>query len=602
MKNKFINNIIRASVAGGMFLSFTLTAGAVGTWTSPTGAPPTNNVDTPINVGNTMQRKVGPLEIGNPSSATPNGLAVYGQSALKQKVTIGIVPCSGIGCYSGSFDTSSTSTYSGTSGAGGGTTGGGTTTGGGSGTAGGTTGGSYTTGGWLVPKIAGNTEQVGFLASLKNAFSNTFKPQPVYAVGTTPECGHSYDYAGSPCSRYSSTGVYLGPGICVWNDTGSLYCSAGTGGGSGGVGSGTTGTTTATLVSDPVISFVPTTSTISSGSTGSIVWSVSNASTCAVGSANPSNNWTPSSVSVSSSTHAGSGTKSLGTFTNPGSYSYYMTCSSPSGGSNSVTATITVGPTYILETYGNANINGYLNATANIYATGFKQNGIDVCLKNGTNCPGLTAGSLSSLFGPYPKITSDMTNEYAVYGANPASGGGNRVHIAGSTINLGTSVTSPAMSVNGDSVSINGTSNRNNPLLQINSTGSSNGDNSAGTERGLTIAASSAAGQGRLLYVKKGTSPLFEVNGNGNVYASNKLITGSFQMATGAGNKKVFVSDASGNGNWYNSVAVYRAGHSSSPSSCGAGVDDLLNKIGPLTMNAGTCGNSNTQVGWMLVP
>lgn len=544
MKNKIINHIIKAGFAGGMFLSFALTASAVGTWTSPTGAPPTNNTDTPVNVGSTTQRKIGAFEIGNPSSTTPNGLAVYGQSALIKKVTIGVVPCSGLGCYSGSYDTSSTTTTSGIggAGAGGGGTGGGGTAGGG--TAGGTVGGgTYTTGGWIVPKLSSNNGN-GFFSSLRNAFANTFKPEPVYAVGTTAECAHSYDYPGSPCTVYSSTGVVLGAGTCVWNDTGSLYCSSGTtSGGSGGVGS-TTGSSTATLATPPTISFNPTSASISSGSAGSIVWSVSNASTCAVGSANPSNNWTPSSVSISSSTHAGSGTKSLGTFTNPGSYSYYMTCTSPSGASATSAATITVGPTYILETYGNANINGYLNVTANVYSSGFKQGGVNVCLQNGTNCP--ASGGYSSVF-PIGSNPSSAGTQGAWIGWNALTGGtgetdfinnkgGGSGGFAFMNQAYGSSTRSTLMMITGSGavgigttspsadLEVSGTSNRNTPLLKVTSSGTANGDNSANTERGITVAASSAAGQGKLLNVKRGSTDLFNVAGNGNTYIQHSVI------------------------------------------------------------------------------
>ncbi len=620
MKNTF-NKIITAGLTSVALFGFALSASAVGTWTAPVGTPPANNTDAPINVGNTTQRKIGALEIGNPSSTTPNGLAVYGQSALIKKVTIGVVPCSGIGCYTGSYDTSSTTTTSGVGGLGG--TGGGTGTGtGGTGGAGGTmTGGSSTTGGWIVPHFASNTG-TGFFASLRNAFADTFKPSPAYAVGTTAECAHSYDYPGSPCTIYSSTGVVLGSGTCQWNDTGSLYCSSGTTTGTGtGAGSGTT-STSATLATPPTMSFTPSASTITSGSSGSIVWSVSNASTCAVGSANPSNNWTPSSISVSSSTHAASGTKSLGTFTNPGSYSYYLTCTSPTGLSATAAATITVGTTYILETYGNTNVNGYLNVTANVYSSGFKQNGIDVCLKNGTNCP--SSGGYSSIF-PIGSNPSSAGTQGAWIGWNALTGGTGETDFinnkGGGTGGFafmnqapGSSTRSTLMMITGGGavgigttspgadLEVSGTSNRNNPLLKITSSGTANGDNAAGTERGLTIAASSAAGQGKLLNVQRGSTSLFEVNGNGNVYVPIKAIVGGFQMATGAGANKIFVSDTGGNGSWKTVVAVYRAGHSSSPSSCGMGVDDLLNKIGPLTTNANTCGNSNTQVGWMIVP
>jgi hypothetical protein len=208
-----------------------------------------------------------------------------------------------------------------------------------------------------------------------------------------------------------------------------------------------------------------------------------------------------------------------------------------------------------LHVYGNTSITGALHASTEI-----KIGAQNVCQQNGTNCP-----SLTSSFGPYPKIYSDMTNEYAVYGANAASGGGERVHVKGTSINIGTSVTSPTMSVGGDAVSIAGASNRNSPILTISSSGTANGDNAAGTERGLTIAASSAAGQGQLLNVKRGTTSLFSVGGNGNVGVgtsgpSTKLdVNGQIRIQGGSpGVGRVLTSDATGLATWgASTIAVY---------------------------------------------
>ncbi len=555
---KIIGFGIKAGVAAGAFLGFALTAAAVGTWTAPTATPPANNVDAPINVGASGQWKAGGMGVGRTSApswygpttggsifdvngvTSMNGIANFGASALVQHVTIGTPPCPLGGCAT----TSTTGTSGGTS------TSGGSSSGGTSGTS--LPGsGSSSSGptGMLLPGGAGKGTTL--FAKINDALGAFFSTKKAIAAGTIPDCAYANTsgsfggwYAAGTACHTDGSGILPGYS-CQPNDTGGMSCMPPYSGGGSTSGTGTSGT--ATAITDPTIVFTPASAVITSGSSDSISWSASNASTCGVTSSNGTNDWN-SALTISSSTHSGSGSRSLGTFATNGSYTYYMTCTSPSGGSATKTANITVGPTYILDVYGNSAFHGYVNVDNYLNAATLKQGGIPVCLQNGTNCPAANS------FGPYPKIYSDITNEYAVYGANAASGGGTRVQVNASSIRFGTSLTNPAMAINGDEVSINGASNRNSPLLKITSTGTANGDNLDSTNRGLTIEVPSAVGQGRLLHVKKGSSEVFSVAANNKVWVNGDLITTGFIMnGTGAGTAdvgKVLTAVGGGRGEW----------------------------------------------------
>lgn len=500
---KITATLIKAGAVGTALFGFAFAASAA-TWTPPTATPPGANVPAPINVSTSHQFKAGGLGIGRTSApswfgpttggsifdvngtTSTDGLANFGASQLVKHVTIGNAPCIGVRCGTGS------------------------------GTSGGTTAPPVGRTSFLFPEIS------KFFSSV----TDNLKTTPAYAAGTIPDCGRA-DTSGAFAGWYpAGTACHTdGRGIipgntCQPTDFGTMVCTAPPTTGGGGVGADTIGTVgTVGRVTEPVITFNASPSVIPSGSASLINWSATNASSCGVTSTNGSNNWN-SSVSISSSTRSGSGSRSLGTFATDGSYSYTMTCTSPSGGRTTAVTSVTVGPAYILDVYGNSAFHGYVNVDNYLNAAALKQGNVPVCLKNGVNCPPVPTND----FGPYPKIYSDMTNEYAVYGANPASGGGNRVQISGSAIRLGPDVANPVVSISGGEVGINGTSNRNSALLKVTTTGSSNGDNAAGTERGLTVAASSAAGQGKLLNVKRGTTELFNVAGNGNTYVPSLVI------------------------------------------------------------------------------
>src|SRR5581483_7442166 len=49
--------------------------------------------------------------------------------------------------------------------------------------------------------------------------------------------------------------------------------------------------------------------------------------------------------------------------------------------------------------------------------------------------------------GRYAYISNDNTNEFAIFGAATAGGGGNRVQLSASTLNVGTDINNPLVKV-----------------------------------------------------------------------------------------------------------------------------------------------------------
>ncbi len=64
-----------AAITGLALGGFALSVFATSTWTAPAGSAPGNNVDAPINVGATSQKKVGALGIGN--GTMPGGTTIF---------------------------------------------------------------------------------------------------------------------------------------------------------------------------------------------------------------------------------------------------------------------------------------------------------------------------------------------------------------------------------------------------------------------------------------------------------------------------------------------------------------------------------------------
>ncbi len=376
---KITAKIIKASAFGTALFGFAFVATAA-TWTPPTATPPGANVPAPINVSTSHQFKAGGLGIGRTSApawfgpttggsifdvngtTSTDGLANFGASQLVKHVTIGNAPCIGIRC-----------------GTGGGTSGGGTT----------------------APPVGRTSFLFPEVSNFFSSITDKLKTTPAYAAGTVPDCGRA-DTSGAHIGWYGAgtachtDGRGIRPGYtCQPTDFGTMVCTAPPPSG-GGVGADTIGTVgTVGLITEPVIVFNASPSIILSGTASLINWSATNASSCGVTSSNGSNNWN-ASVSISSSTRSGSGSRSLGTFTTDGSYSYTMTCTSPSGGRTTAVTSVTVGPAYILDVYGNSAFHGYVNVDNYLNAAALKQGNIPVCLKNGVNCPTASAGITGS--------------------------------------------------------------------------------------------------------------------------------------------------------------------------------------------------------------
>ena len=403
--NTKMHQFVKAGLVGLALFSLALTASASSTWTPPpAGTPPscpsgTPGCDAPINVGPTAQTKSGLFEVDG-------GFISGTVSTLLSHVTIGTAPCPSC-----------------------------TLPGGGS--SGSSSGGSAA----MAPTsttFASANEPLTLASAIggfSDAFTGLFKPAVAEALTSGGSCTAAQADSDASCGTDSNCGWVSGAPECIHTGstgqfcdfTGMNVCTSGefcsapgggssgtcqpypTGGGGGGSGTGSLGSgTDITLPSPPVITLTPLHSTIATGATDSISYSISNASSCTASSSNPTNNWS-GAVAVSPSTHSASSSHSLGTFTAPGSFTYTVSCSSPSGGWLTATTNITTGPTYLLDVYGNASIHGYMNVASSVNAGSLQQNGILVCLQNGTDCPTATTSGTVTGTGTVnyvPKFTA----------------------------------------------------------------------------------------------------------------------------------------------------------------------------------------------------
>ena len=425
MKNSNIYKFIQVGFITTALFGFTLTAGATGTWTeAPSGAAtaPTGNVDAPINVGATGQVKSGSLSVGESAmsssgttagldfevggAAAVTGLANWGKSALTGHVDIGVAPTAtyrNVGSYTPAT---------------------------------GLTTSSYTIDRSAMPTVSlpqyfaynvshptlavsSDTSFFGrVFSSLRQTFASLFSSDLAYAsidhpAGSSGSIGCTQD---SDCDDATVHDGYCvvtnGYGDCHWPShsgqcgatmdcNSEQLCSDPTSPSNSGVcytpvapvdspSVGADVGSTATRISTPVVTMTPAKSVISSGASDSITWSVTGAASCIVSSTttDSANSWTSLSPALNSA-GAASGTKSFSTFTNYGTNFYTITCQ-PKGPGEIATQTvsITVGSTYILNVFGNASYNGYVDVTGNLNV-GHKitSNGKAVCLADGTNCP-----------------------------------------------------------------------------------------------------------------------------------------------------------------------------------------------------------------------
>lgn len=516
------------------------------TWNGAPGTPPNCNVPYPVNTGSATQTKTGVLAV--------TGFANWGESALTQKVVVGTPPCT-------------TCVYGG----------GGQQQGGGNPTS------------WAVPKVAvgnGSSFLGGLMGQVKGMFTDAFNAPKAMAElgGTGPQCPSSNGY----CTYNDMNGI-AHDGICAFTDTGWNCQAPSTGGTTGGSGFGdlTIGSYVgAVQVTAPVISFYPAAGTITGGS-DTLTWSVSNASACSVGSANGTNDWNQT-LTVNSSTHAGGGTHSAGTYTVPGTYTYDIACSSPSGGAATATATITVGTTYILDVYGNANIRGYLNTSSFVNAKNLKQNGVAVCLKDGTNCPAVPSSGVSGAAGYMPKFTTNTA--------------------------IGNSIVQDF----GNFISVNGEVRMDGPMV-VNEVGTAGGIATGirfgGTGSGEGISSRRGSNNLELFTGPVGGAPRLIISNSGNVGINADPVALSLPALSNTGGHSGDPAIYSGTPKLQvygdlvanhiiarDAVPVYRAGHDSGNCSGKPAAVDASNQLGPLTLNGNTCGNNNTLVGYLMHP
>ena len=417
MKNSNTYTFIKVGILSVALFGFSYTAHATGTWTeAPSGAStaPTGNVDAPINVGTTGQVKAGSLAVGETAmssagttagldlevggAAAVTGFANWGKSALAGHVDIGVRPTKYLNV--GSFTAASTAAATSLSAASS------------SGRA------SFPTF-WIPQHFAMNSSDSFFsrvVGSLRATFAGLINTESANAaqvsgVGCTNDNPDCWDAATSTQGKCI---VQNGYGDCWW-PAGSGQCGATKACPSDQVctdptdprNQGTCYTPTppidslgvgaditAARVSTPVIKMTAAQSSINTGASDSIVWSVSGAASCVVASTttDSGNSWTALSPALNSSGSA-SGTKYFSSFTNYGTNFYTITCEPIGIGFEATqTISITVGPTYILSVYGNASYDGYIDVTGNLNV-GHKitSNGKSVCLADGTNCPPDTA-------------------------------------------------------------------------------------------------------------------------------------------------------------------------------------------------------------------
>ncbi len=102
------------------------------------------------------------------------------------------------------------------------------------------------------------------------------------------------------------------------------------------------------------------------------------------------------------------------------------------------------------------------------------------------------------------------------------------------------------------------------------------------------------------------TTPFIDFRGNGSAgsdFNARIINNANGQLSfQNAGGEKMKVVNTSQSVVVTNAVPVYRAGRSSGSSGCGTATDNVIDNLAPLTLNANTCGNSNTLLGYLLPP
>ena len=414
------------------------------TWASPTSAPPLGNVSSPINTGATSQFKLGPLGIGESSSTTTststplevngilstNGLANFGSAVLYQNTHIG-PPNTCSSCWTTANANvlytraiavplgGALPTYTAPNPA-----------------------GSYTVLGGAMTYENSNKTDLAVDSKDTGSFfgkvfdkvggflTDVFNPSQAYASLIDTDNGpivdpiqygpcygawcNSSQYCDNVSQSCQAMGTTLTTGQADPNTAvaNTNFTTAGTGadGGSPGVLYGLPtaigyATHRGSLITELSFNSIPSSGTftpvvIATTTSGSVTiyWHIGSASVCNISSANPDINWNTSVALNPAGFSNGYHTISF-SGASPGSYTYTLSCNSANeffnnhGSSTSVT--VIVGDKYVLQTNGNANVEGYIVASGNIVTNGnFLEHNKRVCLEDGTDCPVNTATNI----------------------------------------------------------------------------------------------------------------------------------------------------------------------------------------------------------------
>ena len=393
---KTLHKILQTGIVVAAAFCFTNAAHAQ-TWTAPSGAAPSGNVAAPINIGINSQYKTGPLGIGESTSTTTgtstgytfevngptasNGLATFGDAYLTQFTHLGPVPTTTT--YTGATHVNLNSAVA-----------------------------APASFGFSLPQNS-STGIAGLFDTIGSTFAGIFKPDTAMANVDGGLLGIGAPYVPDPVNYGPCYGAFCNSE--QYCDTVSQSCvgiSTGSNGGTtngwaDGANSSTASYTAHTFPQlDAVLSLSPVTSgstpvltkTISTGDSETLYWTVTGAASCAITSANQTNNY---------NLPAGSGTGYFNISSNgfahgyhvinfsgalPGNYTYTLGCTpsglSISGSSFTTSVTLTIGNKLTLQVNGNSQVQGYIMADGVVSTNaGFVEQGSRVCLQNGTNCP-----------------------------------------------------------------------------------------------------------------------------------------------------------------------------------------------------------------------
>jgi hypothetical protein len=261
--------------------------------------------------------------------------------------------------------------------------------------------------------------------------------------------------------------------------------------------------------------------------------------------------------------------------------------------------------TDILHVYGNASFTGGAVTIG----------GKNICLQDGTNCGGTAAAQWTAgvgttgsanIFRPTGKVGIGLPNTVAPVTTLELRGGE-------AQLSLGQTATNRWKLWGGSNLHFR--KNDDSDVLFLGSDGKV-GVGTTSPSAKFTVAGDGKIGNVELVDNQGGsielgaggssTTPFIDFRGNGGHTSdfNARIINNangelSFQNAGGT---KMQMVNTSQSVVVTNAVPVYRAGKSSGASGCGTATDNVIDNLGPLTLNANTCGNSNTLLGYLLPP